>query len=268
MYMKYNSQLCEVANRTNLNLLNFGHAIVTNDWCGEVFLPVFSRVYYIIKGSFYITTDDGKKIKLEAGKWYLIPAGKSFTFNCNEIMEHIYFHIKLCNFDDIDLLTSCTESVYNVNFENRSKRLISILDDNSFLAGLEIKQIIYDILVLMIKKYGFKLKSIEYSPCILRALKYIKQHLSANLTISDIAENCFVSKSTLTKHFRKELSMSVNEYVNNLIMTESARILLTSNITIMELSEMFNFSDQFYFSKCFKKAFGKSPREYRKCISI
>ncbi|MFA7637454.1 MAG: AraC family transcriptional regulator [Monoglobales bacterium] len=266
--MKYNLQLCEIANRTKLNILNFGHAVVSTDWSGRVYLPVFSRIYYIIKGSFYITADNGKEIKLEAGKWYLIPAGISFSFSCSEIMEHIYFHIKLCNFDDIDLLLNCTEAVYNMDFENKSKRLIDMLNDKSFLAGLEIRQILYDVLVLMIKKYDIDLKSIEYSPCILRALKYIKQHLSTNLTISDIAENFFVSKSTLTKHFRKELSMSVNEYVNNLIMTESAKILLTSNVTIMEISEKFNFSDQFYFSKCFKKTFGKSPREYRKSINI
>ena len=44
---------------------------------------------------------------------------------------------------------------------------------------------------------------------------YIKQNLSMQLSITEIAENIFVSKSTLTKHFQKELHMSVNEYICN-----------------------------------------------------
>lgn len=264
MYNKNNSRLCKHVNRINLNLLHFGHAQVNPGWKGEVFAPVLSRLYYIIKGSFVITTADGLSMRLEAGKWYLLPANCSFKFSCEEQMEHIYFHLKLCDFDETDLLRNCAKPLRLAISENQSAFIIQCINSNNIVDGLLMRQIVYDVLLSMIAKNKVAIKSDDYSPCIYRALQYIKQNLSVRLTISEIAENVFVSKSTLTKHFQKELSMSVNEYIYNLIMSEAGNLLLTSNISILAVSEKFGFSDQLYFSRRFKEKFGKSPREYRK----
>jgi AraC-like DNA-binding protein len=61
--------------------------------------------------------------------------------------------------------------------------------------------------------------------------------------------------------------MSVNEYICNTILAETELILSTRNISILELSHKFGFSDQFYFSRKFKEKFGVSPREYRNRLS-
>ncbi|MBQ3219724.1 MAG: AraC family transcriptional regulator, partial [Clostridia bacterium] len=42
------------------------------------------------------------------------------------------------------------------------------------------------------------------------------------------------------------------------------QLLLQNKITIREISDRYNFYDQFYFSRCFKKRYGISPTEYRK----
>ena len=84
------------------------------------------------------------------------------------------------------------------------------------------------------------------------------------LTVSQIAEYCFISKSTLTKHFKKELSVSVNEYICNTVLADAEMLLSTTNVSVSEISSRLGFSDQFYFSRKFKEKFGISPREYRK----
>ena len=105
MYLYMNPILSKSVNRINLNLLIFGKASVDPDWHGKVMSPVFSRLYYISKGSFTIRAD--KEYTLKQGNWYLIPAGYSFDYECSETMEHFYFHIKLCDFDGTDLLSNC-----------------------------------------------------------------------------------------------------------------------------------------------------------------
>ena len=262
MQIMMNSELCKSVNRISLNLLTFGFATVDPGWSGKVMSPGFSRLYHISKGSFSITGEN--KLLLESGKWYLIPAGYSFDFESSETMEHFFFHLKLCDFDETDLLKNCkvplcleTDNVDASFFEK-------CVSDNNLVNGLVLRQAVSEILLSFLQEHGISVSSEDYSPLIYKALVYIKQNLSMQLTIADISQNIFSSKSALTKHFRKELSMSVNEYICNLVMSEAERLLKTTNMSVLDISQKFGFSDQFYFSRKFREYYGVSPREYRR----
>lgn len=265
MYITANPSLLKPVNRLNLEILTFGYAGVDPQWYGNVVSPVYSRLYYITDGSFTIWTEESEKMQLESGKWYLIPAGYSFDYECSKMMEHFYFHLKLCDFDGTDLLRNCVAPLcLTPEKEVESALFKNCLDSNRLTDGLLLRQKVFDVLISFIETYKIPVDAQDYSYCIYKALVYIKQHLSMQLTISEIAENIFVSKSTLTKHFQKELHMSVNEYICNTIMAEAERLLMTSNISIHGLAQKFGYTDQLYFSRRFKEKFGKSPREYRK----
>lgn len=264
MQVSQNLSLCKLTNRINMNLLIFGDATVDAGWHGQVTSPPFSRLYYITKGSFTIAGIDKKKYVLDAGKWYLIPSGFSFSYNCKEEMSHFYFHLKLCDLDGVDLLSNCSfpMSIESCYFDKSFFK--NCITNNDFLSGVKLRNTLWEIILTFINKGKIKIESEDYSKCICNALVYIKRNLSMQLTVSKIADNCYVSKSTLTKHFKKELSISVNEYVCNTVLAEAERLLSVSNIPIAEISNQLGFSDQFYFSRKFKEKFGVSPREYRK----
>ena len=265
MHILSNTSICKLVNRLNLELLTVGQAQVDPQWYGTVLSPVYSRLYYITDGSFTVLTPDGREQTLRAGNWYLIPSGYSFEYKCYDFMEHFYFHIKLCDFDGTDLLRNCNKILSLIPDQLVNCNLfMECIGGNHLVTGLRMRQIITDILLTFIEQYNIPVYSEDYSPCIYKALIYIKQNLSMQLSIQQIADNIFVSKSTLTKHFQKELHMSVNEYINNTIMADAERLLMTSNISIRDLSQKFGYSDQLYFSKRFKEKFGISPREYRK----
>ena len=264
MRLTQNSTLCKLTNRINLNLLVFGDATVEAGWHGNVISPLFTRLYYITKGTFTIIGTDGKKCTLTPGSWYLIPAGSSLSYECRETMKHFYFHLKVCDLDGADLLAKCEEPInidctgFNENF------FLKCVNDSNFLDGVKLRNTLWDILLEFIFKSHINIDAEDYSPCIHNAILFIKSNLSMQLTVSQIADNCFVSKSTLTKHFKKELSVSVTEYISNTVLSEAETLLSTSKISISELSNRLGFSDQFYFSRKFKEKFGLSPREYRK----
>ena len=264
MYHLVNHELCKLINRVRLNLIVFGHARVNADWNGTVLSPVYSRLYYIVSGDSSITTKLGKKINLEAGKWYLIPTGCSFQYECDGEMEHYYFHLKLCDFDETDLLRMCRNPLCIDADEDISNFMQRCVNNGNVLDGLFLQQTVFSVLLLFLQKYNVKISTENYSPCVMKAIRYIKENLSVGLTIPKIADSIFVSKSTLTKCFRRELSMSVNEYIYDLVMSGAEYMLTTGNESIQAISEKYGFYDQFYFSKRFKEKFGQSPREYRK----
>ena len=265
MHIKSNSAICKLVNRINLELVTIGQARVDTQWFGNVVSPVYSRLYYITDGLFSIQTPDGQEEVLRAGNWYLIPSGFSFHYKCSDFMEHYYFHIKLCDFDGTDLLRGCGKILCLTQDQLVNCDIFSqAVSSNTLVVGLRMRQNITDILLTFIETFNIPIQAEDYSPCIYKALIYIKQNLSMQLSIQQIADNIFVSKSTLTKHFQKELHMSVNEYICNTIMAEAEQLLMTSNISIHDLSQKFGYSDQLYFSRRFKEKFGISPREYRK----
>lgn len=260
-----NPELCKLGNRLHLEILAFGYAKVDPAWSGDVSSPLYSRLYYITEGEFSIQPANAERITLNKGKWYLIPAGRSFQYDCSCAMEHFYFHIKLCDFDRTDLLRNCPEPLcLDCGTDTNYDLLLKCLESKNLTDGLYLRQMVFDLIIALIEKHKIHIKAEDYSQCIYKALRYIKQNLSMQLTIQDIATNTYVSKSTLTKCFRKELHMSVNEYINATIMAEAEQLLMTNNISIHDLSQKFGYTDQLYFSRRFREKFNKSPRAYRK----
>lgn len=264
MYNNTNYDICKSVNRIRLNLIAFGHAKVSTEWNGSVPSPVYSRLYYVLSGKSSITPKKDNKIPLEVGKWYLIPAGCTFKYECSEEMEHYYFHLKLCDYDGADILRRCNKPLVAELSNDFSQFLDKCITTENVVDGLDLQKTAYTVLIELLKKYNIDIKTENYSVCVMKAIRFINDNLSVKLTITDISDNTFVSKSTLTKCFRKELSMSVNEYIYDVVMSKAEYLLRTTDLSILEISEKFGFYDQFYFSKRFREKFRLSPREYRK----
>lgn len=264
MKAKNNNFLCDNVNRVSLSLLHFGYAEVSEEWHGQNTNPDFSRLYLVTGGEAEIVALSGEKTRLFGGAWVLLPAGFSFNYRCPSEMAHIFFHLKLCDLDGRDMLSLFRHPVFLKPTADDMPFLLNCLDTSDLVQSLILRQRLEEIIFSMQTATGITFECSRFSPSVIRAIKYIRTHLSVQLTIEEIAENAFVSKSTLTKHFRSELSMSVLEYVTDVIMFEASQRLLKTSLSILAISEKYGFSDQFYFSRRFKQKFGCSPQRYRK----
>ena len=168
----------------------------------------------------------------------------------------------------MDLLRNCATPCQLKPQEDMTTFFMDCMKSQDIIDGIKIKNAIYSMLLSFIDKNGIKITSYDYSPCVSAALLYINQNLSVRLTVSEIAENTFVSKSTLEKFFKKELRMSVHDYISNIVMSEASQLLSRTKLSVLEISEKLGFCDQFYFSKRFKNKFEMTPREYRKSMII
>lgn len=261
---KLNQFLCQSINQVHLRLIYYGRAQIDTFWKGSVLNPVYSRLFYVVSGRCLITVNNSENVFLESGNWYLLPAGLSFEYSCDDSMDHLYFHFNLCDIDGIDMLHQCPK-ICKVKAEDGDIDFFTNgLNCRSVYESLRIRQRVYEILLSLVEIHNIDLNARNLSPCVLDAIHYIRQNLSASLTTKAIAEHCLISPSTLNKHFRSELMMSVSEYIDNLVFSEASRLLRESNLLIMQISEKLGFSDQFYFSRRFTEKMGSSPNMYRK----
>ena len=254
-------------NDLKLKIFLCGRACVDNSWSGKVNCSAVSRLYYVKKGSFFLVKN-GQRIDFAEGGWYLIPSGSSYEYGCDSEMEQLFFHFNLSGCENVDLFERKSSILILKDNSETMGEIIEFLKCDNDTSMLCVKSAVLKILLKMMKEYEIDLSSNKYSPCVVKAINYIEQNLSENLTIKNISEAIFVSESTLTKHMQKELGTTVNKYVDDLILTRSAQMIIEGRCSLNEISNRFCFCDQFYFSRKFKKKFGVTPSEYRKSHGI
>lgn len=104
----------------------------------------------------------------------------------------------------------------------------------------------------------------DYSPIINNAINYILSNLNENLSLSHISDKLIVSPEYLSTLFKKELNMTLTEYIRNERLKQASILLTCTSLSIQQVSYEVGISDYNYFSKLFKKVYNMSPSEFRK----
>lgn len=96
------------------------------------------------------------------------------------------------------------------------------------------------------------------------ALDYIHSHYrSENIEIGALARMCYISTAYFRRLFQRLYQASPKQYINHLRLEYAAQLLKSHLYTVSEISEKAGFFDVKYFSRCFLKRYGCSPRAYR-----
>ena len=68
----------------------------------------------------------------------------------------------------------------------------------------------------------------------------------------------------LSRCMKKYYNITVTEYINSLRLNYAANLLVNTNYSLTDLYLECGFSNQTYFSTCFKRTYGMTPTAYRK----
>ncbi|MCR5354383.1 MAG: AraC family transcriptional regulator [Lachnospiraceae bacterium] len=119
----------------------------------------------------------------------------------------------------------------------------------------------------MIMDYASRVQEItygrHYDKFIRSVTSYVREHLTEEINIEDIAEELFISRSYLSSKFKKETGITLSQYIQDQRIKKAQELLTTTNKSILEISTYLGFSSQGYFQNVFKKIVGITPREYR-----
>ncbi len=99
---------------------------------------------------------------------------------------------------------------------------------------------------------------------VISAIGYIRERVRSKLPIGEVCHAVGTNPSTLNFKFRRELHMSVGEFILNERMKTARRYLIGTTYKISEIASLSGFENVYYFSNAFKKVHGVSPSEYRR----
>ncbi len=107
-------------------------------------------------------------------------------------------------------------------------------------------------------------ETLKRDPRIEKALALINENYHQALAVNDLAKKINISDSHLAHLFKQHIGLSILDYRNEIRMSHACRLLSDSELPITRIAQHVGYGDSQYFSRCFKKQFNLSPREYRK----
>lgn len=110
-----------------------------------------------------------------------------------------------------------------------------------------------------IKEYALP----AYSPPVRRAVACIKSDLTADLSLKTLSGQINVNSSYLSALFKKEVGITLTEYVNRSRIDCARRLLSVTDLPTKSIALQCGLPDVSYFSRLFKRITGVTPKVYR-----
>lgn len=103
----------------------------------------------------------------------------------------------------------------------------------------------------------------KYSNIIQQAISYIYKNLTNKLTLKQISDAIYVHPNYLSILFKREVGMALPDYIMKTRVNESKYYIRYTNAKISDIAAFYQFCNQSYYTRVFKKFAGCTPNEYR-----
>ncbi|MCR5556050.1 MAG: AraC family transcriptional regulator [Butyrivibrio sp.] len=220
-------------------------------------------------------TDYKRNIKLKELYRFYIQSGNTYQLYAllaNEENLDVLFPKKAslqdCLFRVVELLTiGAGASVENghdkkacyILYHNTTERLKSAKCYEKLLTILKETSISLAKSTREINVYTSK----DYSPTTNKCIQLIVAKMPEKITLDGLAEELHISAKYLSVLFNKETGSSIPDFIQDIRINEAKTLLLSSDLTYLEISNMLNFNSQSYFNQIFKKKTGLTPKEFK-----
>ena len=221
---------------------------------------------YVCDGIGHIVCD-GNEYTVNKGDVYLLEPGSNHKYYSDKKNPYtkIWINFESDIFEKLikDLNINGIVKFPNVFCEDLFEELLRIEDKSLFH-----NVIAYDTLEILFKIALRLFKSINNpEPYIPEQINNIKlmldQSFFGNLTIEDICEQHYLSRSYVISNFKKYFGVTPHKYLIDGKIKISISLLRNYNKSIKEIATELGFYDVYHFSKTFKQKLGVSPSEYR-----
>ena len=102
------------------------------------------------------------------------------------------------------------------------------------------------------------------SDVIQKAVEYINQHISENISMDALCADIHISKYHFCRKFKKVTGFTVMDYVLKTRIVAAKSMLSETELPISEVGSCCGFSSVSYFCRIFKENTGLTPLQYRK----
>ncbi|EON72143.1 helix-turn-helix domain-containing protein [Lysinibacillus sphaericus] len=101
-----------------------------------------------------------------------------------------------------------------------------------------------------------KIKMIQHT------VHYMEKHYDEDLTVEQLANMAGMVRWQYSQQFKTLTGQKPTDYLVHLRIKHAKKLLCNSTEPLSKISRQIGFKDEYYFSRCFRKLTGNTPREY------
>ena len=254
----------------------------------------FWEMVYIDKGEMICTADD-KRFVLKSGEMTfhkpnefhnlsgdssVAPNVSILTFECrSRAMKHFEGKIFRLNAEEKSLLSTLfSEGLSCYQLEDARNPLLQKLKviKHSPLGSSQMTKNLLEIFLIKLcrntdvvtkeMRQSYVIDGIDVPYNVMEILDYLKEHIYGKVTIRDLAKHLDKSESTIKQLFAQYRDGGIIRYYNTLKIKEARKLIREGKDNMTQISDMLQFDNPQYFSKCFKTVTNMTPSEYKASI--
>lgn len=131
------------------------------------------------------------------------------------------------------------------------------------------RAIIFETLNLYLQRLDTAEKSVKYTrseQLFYRFILMVENRFKKTRVLNDYADSLCVSPKHLSALVKEISGRTAGSWIDSYVITEAKRLLSTTRMSILEISEELNFANQSFFGKYFKHLTGMSPSQFRNSL--
>lgn len=225
------------------------------------------HIFYVTEGEAEVYGEDGAAIRLFKGDFVLYPPRVPQKYKRLRGSRDYWVHFNGFQVPEI-LNDACLSVGTNRGTESSNiKSLFSELLTEHSIKKSETVNTEKGLLLTILYMLGglTSEKGVFHGSSPIRAaILYINENYEKDFSNAFLANMCNLSLGRFEHLFKFEIGVSPNAYRQRLRIENAKSLLLSTSLSVSEISFLCGFTDQLYFSRIFKNKTGLSPTEYRR----
>lgn len=242
---------------------------LSHEWDNTNVLLPASALYYITEGEIQLKFNN-TVFDVKEGDLFLIPAGTLHDRKVADQFEYarlLWFHFNITinnkNFAHVfnvpnKIKVKDTETCKNMFYE-----LFKYAEKHTAYNNLKVSNCVNNFILFYLKHFK-NIKETENSSYMHQIVTYIEKNYNCNITVENLAKMAHLSTTYFIKKFKEYTSFSPLHYLHHTRMEQARYLLGQTDLPISTIMEQVGYYDFSYFTKYFKKYYGKTPSNYRK----
>jgi transcriptional regulator GlxA family with amidase domain len=105
------------------------------------------------------------------------------------------------------------------------------------------------------------------APKLIDVINLMENNIEVPLSLPTIAKKCQLSLRQIERLFHKYRDLTPSQYYLSMRLMHAKQLLLNTNRSVIDISIATGFETQSYFTACYRKHFGSSPRNHRSQVA-